>query len=641
MKNRKILVISALFFISPLFSCASDNVPSSSSPSSSQKEEFVLEPATFRVGNFRLELKNTRLLEGTTFVDGAAPFLYSGGKPVNGQITYLVKKNGTAFPADEPLSVGEYTFEVNTSAMTENITGSFSVRPSQTTQGEEGKGYHTISSSQSEKYRIENFSGIGALGDGKTPSIGSPKILVIPLSFSDTSFSKGELDKIEKAYFGKKEETSWESLRSYYESSSYGKLTFEGMVTDPFQYRLSSLETEQSYLAQTLTVSQIVDEVVSSVFTRDNLDPSDYDYDGDGYLDGVEVIYKSSRSMNANTEGLWWCFTSSLFDEPDKNSPKLNRYFWSLYSQIETYYYSDAIDAHTLVHETGHMLGLNDYYNYDGTSFEGGLVDMMDHNVGDHGAYSKYLLGWVTPKVVDGTSDDFTVTLSSFTDTGDCLILRNTVDDPFNGTPYDEYLMLSYITPTGVNEQDSHGYGEFNYGYGRGAAYAKSGLLLNHIDNRVISLKGSTINDAGGLKTTKASYTDEISNEEAIETIDGERTLTSSLTYTVSNNTPSQSQSVRSDGSLSNSSSVKETTIIPASKTRAFQGRSATSQMGSQDLLFGTKEFSCGSSYFSNYAYRNLFLSGTTWNDGSQNNFNFQIVSQTGSDVTIRFIRNF
>ena len=60
-------------------------------------------------------------------------------------------------------------------------------------------------------------------------------------------------------------------------------------------------------------------------------------------------------------------------------------------------------DAHTFIHETGHMIGLDDYYSYDrGKGDYGGLggLDMMDFNIGDHNGYSKWMLGWLHPQMV-------------------------------------------------------------------------------------------------------------------------------------------------------------------------------------------------------------------------------------------------
>ena len=54
-----------------------------------------------------------------------------------------------------------------------------------------------------------------------------------------------------------------------------------------------------------------------------------------------------------------------------------------------------GLDSHVLIHETGHMLGLNDYYNTYGDSTYSPLggLDMMDGDFGDNNPYSKILLG--------------------------------------------------------------------------------------------------------------------------------------------------------------------------------------------------------------------------------------------------------
>ena len=75
--------------------------------------------------------------------------------------------------------------------------------------------------------------------------------------------------------------------------------------------------------------------------------------------------------------------------------------------------YEDKLDTHTYIHETGHFLGLNDYYSDTPTYSPIGKHDMMDANVGDHNSYSKMLLGWTKPYLVTGNG---TIDLNEFYD---------------------------------------------------------------------------------------------------------------------------------------------------------------------------------------------------------------------------------
>ncbi len=98
----------------------------------------------------------------------------------------------------------------------------------------------------------------------------------------------------------------------------------------------------------------------------------------------------------------------------------------------------------------------------------------MDANILDHNSLSKYNLGWVTP-IVGETNQ--TYTLKPFENNGDCLILASN----FNGSCFDEYFLLEYYTPTGLNELDSNTRYENNYPYG----FSKNGLKILHVDQRV------------------------------------------------------------------------------------------------------------------------------------------------------------
>ena len=59
-------------------------------------------------------------------------------------------------------------------------------------------------------------------------------------------------------------------------------------------------------------------------------------------------------------------------------------------------YNQDAkLDSTVYIHETGHLLGLDDYYDYnDDIGPRGGIgkTDMMENNIGDHSSLSKILL---------------------------------------------------------------------------------------------------------------------------------------------------------------------------------------------------------------------------------------------------------
>ena len=100
----------------------------------------------------------------------------------------------------------------------------------------------------------------------------------------------------------------------------------------------------------------------------------------------------------------------------------------------------------------------DDYYDYDDTTGpDGGLggSDMMDYNIGDHNAYSKAILGWINPYVVDGY--DITLEIGKANATGDAIIVTN----KWNDTYFDEYLLIEYYTPDGLNALEAGYSGQF------------------------------------------------------------------------------------------------------------------------------------------------------------------------------------
>ena len=304
---------------------------------------------------------------------------------------------------------------------------------------------------------------------GGLPNTGHPKILVIPVIFTDYEAPTGMVERLEKAFFGTSEDTGWESLQSYYYKSSFGALTIEGTVLEPFATGQSSSYYERLGNEEA-AVCQIIKAIME--YYDDQIDFSEYDTDGDSYLDGLYLVYTAPVNYT-NDDSLYWAFTYEYFTssvEPyDGVEPDYYCFFgYDFLDEELANGTTIAINTETIIHESGHMLGLDDYYDYEENKGpKGGLggADMMDYNIGDHNTYSKAILGWVNPYVVNGY--DITIDLGKAAETGESIIVLNEWHDTY----FDEYLLIEYYTPTGVNALEAGFSGQFS----------RSGIKIYHI----------------------------------------------------------------------------------------------------------------------------------------------------------------
>ena len=334
---------------------------------------------------------------------------------------------------------------------------------------------------------------VGTGGQDILPSTASREnpanVLVVPVEFSDVTFDdaygveNGEeriKSELEIAFNGMAEETNyWESVTSYFEKSSFGNLNFNFDVTD-----VVSLDVSTDDVLERRTV---VETIVSDAFEsmKSNNSESDftkYDYDSDGLMDGIWFIYSApdygtDPSYYDYASSFWAYVTYLLYPEVDLESPNLCTYGWASYD----FMYQkgeDRIDAHTFIHETGHLLGLNDYYDYTNTRSPLGLYDMQDSNVGDHNVWTKTALGWIDPIIID-TSENIPAKVHlNPRENGGAIFITN----DYSGSVFDEYLVLELYTPNGLNELDSTT--AYDSYYGR--MPQESGVKLYHVDARLI-----------------------------------------------------------------------------------------------------------------------------------------------------------
>ena len=308
-------------------------------------------------------------------------------------------------------------------------------------------------------------------------------VLVVPFGFTDYERvqTKENRDRIEKTFFGTQEEIDevggWVSVADYYNRSSFGKSTFKGKVVPNWCIYEGTSNDFLNANGSGLTAARYVRSWYANEYAKEghgslgaDAEPLTYfDQNGDGYLDLVWVVY----SVPYKSDTTWWAYVT--YDQspiPNKDFPTVNTLGWASINFMDDGY--NGYDAHTFVHETGHTYGLDDYYDYSNSWAPMGGIDMMDHNLGDHSAFSKFCLGWLSPLVVDDTA---TITLRPTATTGDCFIIPS---PNYNGTAFDEYMMVEFMAPVGLAEKD------YKNGYKLTNGYSQSGIRISHVDARVV-----------------------------------------------------------------------------------------------------------------------------------------------------------
>jgi M6 family metalloprotease-like protein/uncharacterized repeat protein (TIGR02543 family) len=287
------------------------------------------------------------------------------------------------------------------------------------------------------------------------PSTDEVNLLVVPIEFTNDRFSAKELKQIEEAFFAPS--ANYETLQSYYLKSSYGQLKLDGEVLPPYLAKniYSYYDRFISYQNENATgVDLLIEEVMA--YYMDNpldLDLTRYDSEGDGVIDGIHFIY--SAPIDDSIESIYWAF--QYYYTPTTGQRMVDYQTWDEYA-IDSYIFSsvdflneNGRNAWTIIHETGHLLGLEDYYDYtEDDSNKGGLggADVMDDTMGAHNPFSKLLLDWIDPIVVE---QSLTLTIDAFEESGDAIILT----DQFSSL-FDDYFILSYYTPTGMNKYNRY-----------------------------------------------------------------------------------------------------------------------------------------------------------------------------------------
>jgi len=232
---------------------------------------------------------------------------------------------------------------------------------------------------------------LSKLPDGM-PTIGTNKILILCIAFADRP-NTVSYHTVTNMVFGTGTPGNYprESLQRYYQRSSYGQLLLEGTVLGWYTCTNNRSFYKPDGAAYDNYANYLIIKEALDYFDAQGHDFSQYDNDGDGYVDYFAVYWTGPVGAWAT---FWWGYQWSLYSaDLRKDGVRFYDFSWQW----------EASSPLVLIHETGHALGLPDYYDYDSSvGPRGGVggLDIMDGNKGDHNCFSKFMLGWVEPTFV-------------------------------------------------------------------------------------------------------------------------------------------------------------------------------------------------------------------------------------------------
>ncbi len=330
---------------------------------------------------------------------------------------------------------------------------------------------------------------------GGLASKGTVRVPVFLVDFADAPHLASQTPgDVQEKMFGAGDASEFpaESLRAFYQRSSYDQLTIQGDVYGWYRSPYTRAQFEQEAADYEALYADEYGEGIGPKYARSllvttvlreydaHVDFSQYDSDNDGHIDAVFVKWAGERGEWGT---LWWGTQGYHRWNATFDGKGVWKFVSSEYSADSARYpgypfYSPLVD----IHETGHLLGLPDYYDYDMTVGPDGGVggwDMMDFNRGDHNAFSKYLLGWLVPTVV--TEGERVIELQpSSTSTNAVLIMPGA---SFHS--YEEFFMAEYRAPGTGNIPNTVPVVFGGFMTGVDAPYTTEGLFVWHVDARL------------------------------------------------------------------------------------------------------------------------------------------------------------
>ncbi len=342
-----------------------------------------------------------------------------------------------------------------------------------------------------------------------TPAEGDVNTLFVSIEFKDFKFSDGYRDSLDKIFKDDDQNSSkddyypLESMTAYYQRSSDNKLHLSGEIFN-FKSDQDRSFYDDATLSNKLLNNDVAEYLIDEILKADETDATDneklnaymskFDLDKDYVVDGAYFLYAGPHTGWGSQ---WWSYrynpnikigdysltnivmvaaAGSVAEDaydPQKDDKNQTRYHYLIEHWGDSMAKDPRQSVDTFIHETGHMLGLDDYYAYGAEEGAGsGCRDMMNDAIGDHNAYSKLLLGWKDKSAIEWITAGTKVTLPVYGTSSEAAFITTPGEHDLHKDDnplYSQFIMVQnvknvgndthYVDENGTKKPDVNGEG--------------------------------------------------------------------------------------------------------------------------------------------------------------------------------------